>query len=145
EANYASALQKPLISILVTLLAFFLGVQIIGPVLGAFLDFLFFEGDATEYANALANATSHPEVKVPIFIMQGAGAILGLIILPLYLLRRQNRSLSQLSNNKVYLMPVLLVPAILIVFMGFNSIFIEWNQNVDLPDYYGFEKWARST
>jgi len=38
----------------------------------------------------------------------------------------------------------LLTFALVVIFMGFNSIFIEWNANLALPEAWsGFESWAR--
>lgn len=78
--------------------------------------------------------------------MQGFGALIGLILIPVLFLRKQGRPAVDLLNKPFYVQPALIVPLIVVAFMGVNAIFIEWNQNIDFPEFFsGFEKWAQTT
>jgi membrane protease YdiL (CAAX protease family) len=144
ESTPSNSLRRPVISVLLTLLSVFVGFQIIGPLIGWVVTFPFFDGTATEFSAALLDIGNNPEAKVPLLIMQGFAAIFGLVLVPLVLLKKQSRSFGDLSEDESwYLQPALMVPIIVVVSMGINSVFIEWNQGVDLPDWFGFETWAR--
>lgn len=139
------ALRKPLLSILITIVLVFVG-QLIGTLVGSLIAYPFFNGTPTEFVTAMRNAVAFPEFKTPLLIIQGAASVFGLIIFPAFLLNRQQRSIIELVGNKFYIQPALLVPMIVIVFMGVNSFFIEWNQNLQFPDFLsGFERWARAS
>src|SRR5699024_6536529 len=48
------------------------------------------------------------------------------------------------NNNHIISIPLLLTVFIVLAFMSVNSIFIQWNANLDLPDFLQpFESWAK--
>lgn len=146
EPHYPSALRHPLVSILLTLVIVFLGFQLIGPLIGSLIAYPFFPGTPEQFKDALLNTTQYPEFKIPLLIMQGFGALIGLILIPVLFLRKQGRPAVDLLNKPFYVQPALIVPLIVVAFMGVNAIFIEWNQNIDFPEFFsGFEKWAQTT
>lgn len=123
-----------------------LGFLIIGPMIGFFLATLFFDGSFLEFADAIASPSNHPEVKLPFFIMQGCATFLGLFVFPalharaVYGIRLRDLFAKGNTSTSTYLLTV----AIVIFFMGFNSVVIEWNANLSFPDFMaGFERWAR--
>ena len=72
--------------------------------------------------------------------MQAVGAVIGMVVIPFYFLRAQKRNLPDLFSTP-YAQPALIIAILVVVFMGFNSIFIKWNQDVNLP--YWIENWAK--
>jgi uncharacterized protein len=143
QLNQNNVFRHPLISILFTLLViFFVGFQIIGVFAGYFLGFAFFPGDAMEYLHAFENPTQsqYPEFRTSLLVTQGVGAFLGMVVAPYYFLRKQQRSLKDFFQTP-YLPPALIVPILVIVFMGFNGAIIKWNQEIYLP--FGMDEWAR--
>ena len=140
ETGLSNRLRHPLISILITLLFFFLGFQVIGPAIGAFIALPFYPGTETELMAALSDPTSDPALRVPLFIMQSTGVLVGMILLPWRLLRKQGRNLTDLFHTP-YFRPAIIVPILVVVFMGVNSIVIKWNENIVLP--FGMDDWAR--
>ncbi len=140
EVRPNNVLRTPLISILLTLLIFFLGFQFIGPAIGAVIGIPFYPGSESEYWKALENPLKNPDTKVTLLIMQACGAIIGLILMPYFLLRRQGRKLSDLFETP-HARPSIIVPVLVIVFMGVNAIAIHWNKDIQLP--FGVEEWAR--
>lgn len=146
ELEASSRQPHPLIIILVTLLAVFFGFQIVGPIIGFILSIPFYPGNMMELAEAIVNPVNNPELKLPLFIMQGFGTLTGLIIVPLILLKIFHQPFENLFQGSLFPQPILLTIAIVFTFMAVNSVFIEWNQKLDLPDFLsGFEEWAKST
>ena len=141
EIRPNNLLRTPLVSILLTLLIFFVGFQFLGPALGTVIGLLVYPGSESELWKALQNPFQNPDTKIILLLMQGCGALVGLILLPYYLLRRQQRWLSDFFHAP-HLRPVIIVPVLVIVFMGVNAIFIHWNKGIELP--FGAEDWART-
>jgi uncharacterized protein len=72
--------------------------------------------------------------------MQAFGAFIGMILIPYYFLKKQGRKLSSYFRLPP-IQPSLIIPVLVIVFMGVNAIFIRWNDQITLP--FGIEEWAR--
>jgi membrane protease YdiL (CAAX protease family) len=140
ETGLNNRWRHPLISILITLAFFFVGFQIIGPAIGAFIALPFFPGTETELMAALADPTSNPAMRLPLFIMQSVGVLVGMILLPWWLLRKQKRTIADLFHTP-HFRPAVIVPVLVVVFMGVNSIVIKWNADLTLP--FGMDEWAR--
>ncbi len=145
ESNSSKTLLHPFFSILLTLFLVMIGFQVIGPFLGALVGYLAYDGSATEYSAAIANIGKDPKLKIPLIIMQGVAAIFGLMLVPYYLLKKQKRNLTEFFQEESWhIQPALLIVVLVIVFMGVNSLLISWNQSIELPDWFGFNSWARN-
>ena len=137
--------RHPLVSLLLLLIIATLGFAIVGPMIGFLFALPFYPGSVIEFAEAVQQPLDHPELKVPLYIMQGFATLVGLIVGPALFMRSEGKSVmnffrDQTTNAGMLLLIVFLV----IVFMGFNSIVIEWNAKVHFPDFLqGFENWAR--
>jgi hypothetical protein len=133
----------PAIVIIVTLVAVMLGFQVIGPMIGFFVALPLYPGSLMEMTESLKAPMKDPDMKNTLYLMQGFGTLFGLILVPLYVLAKLHRSASALFKGQMYIQPLVMVVGIVMIFMMVNSVFIEWNQNITLPE--GIEKWARST
>lgn len=135
EPEIARRQSTPLTTILLVLVSVFLGFQIIGPLIGFFIALPFYPGNFMEMTQALPNPVGHPEMKVPLFIMQGCATFFGLIVVPVILIRilRSRAYISGLFQGAIFPQTALITIALVFVFTGVNSIFIEWNQNVHFP------------
>ncbi len=122
-----------------------LGFVIVGPIVGLFVALPFYDGGMLELTQALQPPFDDPGLKIPLYVMQGCATAIGLIATPAVYLSTRQRSLGNLfANRKVDFVPVLITIMVVIVFMGVNSIFIEWNAKVNFPEFAkGFEEWAR--
>lgn len=79
-------------------------------------------------------------------IMNACVALGAFIIAPLaYLFIIEKKKLSVFFNdNQKMALPLILTIFIVIAFMSVNSVFIEWNANLQLPEYLkSFEVWAQ--
>jgi membrane protease YdiL (CAAX protease family) len=116
----------------------------VGPLIGFFIALPFYEGDMLQLAEAIQQPMSHPEIKIPLYIIQGTATVFGLIVAPAFFLMSQRRSLGGLFQNSVEWIPALITAVVVIIFMVVNSVFIEWNSTMNFPDFAkGFESWAR--
>jgi len=95
----------------------------------------------------MVNPYENSDLKAPLFVTQGFATLVGTVITPLaYLYIVEKKTFFIFFKKNVSLIPILLSVVIVITFMGFNSLIIEWNANLEFPEFLsGFEKWARQT
>ena len=102
-------------------------------------------GGLSVFESIQTNPTGYPEARTPLLIMQGLSALGAFIIAP-YLFIRFNLYMkfgSFLRFN--YIQGCLLTLLILFCFMMVNSVVIQWNAQVQFPDFMsGFEAWAQA-
>lgn len=136
--------RHPVINLIIILLMVALGFIIVGPIIGFIIALPFFDGSIIELTEAIQNPLKHPEVKMPLYIIQACATVVGLIVAPAFFLMRERRSLADLFTSRVPFIPLLATVLIVIVFMAVNSVFIEWNAGLDFPAFADeFERWAR--
>jgi uncharacterized protein len=138
--------RHPIINLIIIFLMVGLGFVFVGPTIGFIAALPFYEGEATELLAAIQQPLENPGVKIPLYIIQGFATATGLIVAPAFFLARQRRSLKEFfAHQKVAWIPALLTGIVVIVFMAVNSIFIEWNAELNFPDFANeFENWARA-
>ena len=138
---------SPFQSLLLIILISFTGFLFIGPFIGLIFSLPFFEGSIMDLVKSQVDPIGNPAMKLPILITQGTATLIGFIIFP-YIYGKQilNLHTSQMFGNTIPSPVIILLTfTIVVVFMGFNSIFIEWNANFTLPESMsGFENWARN-
>lgn len=122
-----------------------LGFFIIGSLVGVLFAIPFVEGGVNGLLEFAADPTSDPSYQLPLLVMQGVASFTGLVVIPLIFLKAREKSLSgRLSSNHSEWIVYLLTFAGVIMFMGVNSIVIDWNSSVSFPEFMkGFEEWAR--
>ena len=137
--------RHPVINIIVILLMVGLGFIIVGPIIGFFIALPFYDGSMIQLAEAIQNPLDHPDIKIPLYIIQGSATFVGLIVAPALFLTREQRSLADFFNTRgVQIIPILTTIFVIIIFMAVNSVFIEWNLKFNFPDFANeFENWAR--
>jgi membrane protease YdiL (CAAX protease family) len=137
---------NPVISIFITLVVVLVGFQLIGPFIGFFVAIPFYPGPVLQMVEDLKQPMAHPEMRLTLMIMQGFGTLIGLIIIPAMLLRRQGIAAVDFFKRPVYLQGLVLVIFIVMSFIVVDSVIAEWNQTIDFPEWLSsFEKWARAT
>lgn len=139
--------QRPAwLSIIFIFLTAMLGFVIIGPMIGFMLSIPFIEGGLLSFQSKIANPIAHPELRIPLFIIQGSATFFGLILIPALYIRgiEKKNPLILFKNKPVYLQSIIITTLVVILFMIPNTFFIEWNSNLSMPDFLkGFESWAR--
>lgn len=136
--------RPPFINLIFILLIVGLGFIVVGPFIGFFLALPFYGGTMEELLNAMQQPND-PALKTPLYIIQGAATFVGLILAPaLYLAGRQKSIATFFNDKKTDALPVIITAFVVIVFMGVNSVFVEWNANFRFPEFArDFELWAR--
>jgi membrane protease YdiL (CAAX protease family) len=137
--------KHPVINLIVILLMVGLGFIIVGPIIGFFIALPFYDGSMVDFAEAIQRPMEHPDLKVPLYIIQASATVVGLILAPAFYLARRRKSLGIFfRRNGLALLPVVVTAVVVVVFMAVNSVFIEWNSALDFPEFANdFERWAR--
>jgi membrane protease YdiL (CAAX protease family) len=137
--------RHPALTLLLIVSVVFLGFYIVGPLIGFVLSLPFYPGDIESYQTAITHITEHPEIKIPLFIMQGCATFIGLIVGPSLLLNAEGKRLGIFFQDRGFkILPIVLTTLVVIVFTAVNSVFIEWNASVTFPEIFkSIEVWAR--
>ncbi|HEY0744547.1 MAG TPA: CPBP family intramembrane glutamic endopeptidase [Chryseosolibacter sp.] len=137
--------RHPVITLLLILSIVGIGFIFVGPFIGFFAALPFYPGSMLEMTEAIQDPVNHPELKIPLYIMQGFATLIGLIVGPALFLARDGKPVSLFfKNGKAEFLPIIITIIVVIVFMVVNSIFIEWNSTVNFPSFLDdFERWAR--
>ncbi len=137
--------RHPVINLIVILLLVGLGFVIVGPIIGFFIALPFYDGGIIKLTEAIEHPMNNPDIKIPLYIIQGCATFVGLIVAPAVYLKREQKSLKDLFNpQRLAWIPILITAFVVIIFMAVNSVFIEWNAEFNFPDFAkGFENWAR--
>jgi membrane protease YdiL (CAAX protease family) len=135
----------PLGSIIFTLVLSAVAFQFIGPFIGFFVAAPFYPAPMTEMIQHLATPYDYPALKTTLLIMQGIGAIFGLIIVPaLFIKKSQNLSVNVFFQRPFYLTGAIMVVCIVLTFLVVDSPIATWNESLKFPEWMSsFEEWAR--
>jgi membrane protease YdiL (CAAX protease family) len=138
--------RHPLISVILILFTMAIGFIVIGPLLGFLIALPFYDGTIFELTEKITNPINHPEIRMPLMIIQGGATLFGLILIPflyLFSIERVN-PIQWLTSKTTSWLIILVTAAIVLSFMATNSIFIEWNATFTFPEFLkDFEHWAR--
>lgn len=136
--------RNPILSVFLILCVVFIGFYIIGPIVGFFASLVFYEGSMVDFVQKITNPLQHPELRIPILVMQGFATLVGLILIPwLYLHSKEHVNPLQWVKKSSGLLVGVVVLAV-IAFMVPNSLIIEWNATFTFPDFMKeFGAWAR--
>jgi membrane protease YdiL (CAAX protease family) len=139
--------RRAWISAVMIMIVTLIGFYFIGPLIGFLIVMPFVEISFMDFMQQLATPLDHPEVKIPYFIIQGSATFVGLVLIPFFYARGIEKInpltfFSGKINGKI----LLLTAGIIIFFMGFNSVVIDWNSKITFPEFLkDFEMWARRT
>lgn len=139
--------QRPAwFSIILILITATLGFVVIGPLIGFLVAMPFYDGTIFDLTTSLSDPTAHPEIRLPVLIMQGCATLIGLIIIPMLYVGaiEKTNALAWITEKSTSVVIVAVTTAIVISFMALDSVFIEWNANFIFPDFLKeFGDWAR--
>ncbi len=140
---YKNPALSAFLAFLVTILTF----AVIGPFIGFIIGIIIFDGSATTFLAGLSDNAASEDYKIPLLVFQGCASLFGLFVLPaIYLKAAEKIHPKSLFCKRLTLLPWILAGLVTLTFMPVNSIFIEWNANIDFPEFMNeFERWARET
>lgn len=147
NSNPLSAHDKSPWILLLSLIGITLGgVLLIGPVLAYIAGILISGVGFQEIQNILTNPPAYPEQQSMILIINGIASISGFIIAPLifyYTLIKGNLIKDFIDLPSNIISTILVTILIVFSFMIVNTVFIEWNAGIKLPESLaGVEAWA---
>lgn len=137
--------QNPWIMLVVLVLLTIGGVFLIGNVL-AIITAIIMTGSLTQVMEIVSNPSAYPEQKTMVLMMQGVASFGGFIITPLifyYMMVKGSilKDYFKLSPNVTTSIVITII--MVFSFMIVNTIFIDWNANLQLPEVFsGLERWA---
>ena len=123
------------------------GFLLVGPMIGMLFAIPFMEGSIFSLLEMMQSPAGHPELKLPLYIIQGTSTFIGLIVGPsiFFLINKKESAKVLFNEKKVLPIALLLTGVVVIFFMIPNSAIIEWNANLEFPSWFeSFERWARS-
>ncbi len=137
-------IARPMKSLTLILLLTVWG-SIAGRYLATLLYLPFFSGTEQDLLGAISDVRNHPDLKMALYGILAGATIGGTLISPVIYLRMCKRSISNLfGKRRLEIIPILILSLIVVAFMVVNSIFIEWNTNLEFPSFLkGFEDWSR--
>jgi hypothetical protein len=135
---------NPAISVVLILLLMGSGLAA-GAYIAALIYLPFYNGSEPELMNALADAQNHPELERVLYGIHAGATLGGLFIAPLVFLKVCRRSISNFfAEQRLEVVPAIVVCVMVIILMVVNSIVIDWNSNLEFPSFLKeFEHWAR--
>jgi membrane protease YdiL (CAAX protease family) len=122
------------------------GVFFIGQLMAFGVAFMMSGVGMNELVAILTNPTDYPEERMMVLVYQGTASLGGFVIAPLifyYTLVQGNimQDFLQLPQNALKILSIAI--AMTFSFMVVNTVFIEWNASLKLPESLtGFEQWA---
>lgn len=125
---------SPWRSLLLLIIYFFCGL-FIGQFVAVLLCMAIF-GLGFAETSQIAGALQHPQSRNILFVLQFFSAVGGFIVGPLlYLYHYERQRLPGLINKRGRaIIPLILLVLVTLSFMMVNSILIEWNANITLPE-----------
>lgn len=138
--------QKPWIMLLALIGISLGGLLLIGQVLALLSAMIMTSGGLKDIQQILVNPMAYPEQRTAILIMQGMSSVGGFIIAPLifYYVMVKGNILKDFFRWSQGTLNLLLITIVMVFsFMIVNTVFIEWNASISLPEFMsGFEIWA---
>jgi membrane protease YdiL (CAAX protease family) len=137
--------RHPLYEIFVLVIFVLIGL-FVGYFIGVMIVLVMLGFDINTFQTLLTNPTANPDAWYIIMILQAIPALGAFVIAPLIFTQTfANKPFGSLNSNKqVWLIPALLSAFVIIAFMPFNALFIEWNNKMDLPGWLeGVEQWMQ--
>ncbi|MDQ3394934.1 MAG: CPBP family intramembrane metalloprotease [Bacteroidota bacterium] len=144
DKTHSFSVSKPWGSFFILLFFVFCGL-FVGQLIGLVLVMLLFDFTLASLQDVILDATNHPEAKIPVFVIQTFTALGAFIIAPLLFMKiwlKKPASVFSVStpiSSSIFIITFLIV----ISFMFVNSLFVEWNAQLTLPEFMKpFENWA---
>ena len=137
--------RSPLFSFVIIIVFALVGL-FIGIFAGQVTVLPFYDFDINKAMNFLANPIGDETGRTPLLLVQGVTSLFAFILAPLlYLYYYERKSRGKYLSTASPLWPALLLTVLISqAFMFVNSPIIEWNMNIDFPDFMSsFESYAQ--
>ena len=115
--------------------------------LGMIMLLPFYDFDLQIVTAMLGKPTAYPEAKIPMLVLLGVSAIGTFILTPAWVVHKYAKiELKKfLIIPKFYFKAALITIVMVISFAGVNTVIIEWNKALQLPNFLSeFEHYAQA-
>ncbi|GAB3327431.1 CPBP family intramembrane metalloprotease [Marivirga atlantica] len=137
--------KNPWVS-LITFVLLFIAANVLGQLIGVVAAILVAQVPLAEAMTVFEPPYAN-DTKAVIYTAQGISHLLGFTGFALFFIKVvDDQRLTMYFNRKRFTAKqALVVAALTFCFMIFNSVVIDWNMNIEFPDFMrGFENWARN-
>jgi membrane protease YdiL (CAAX protease family) len=109
-----------------------IGFQFIAPLFAI----PFYEFDVMKTFEVISHPADYESSRIPLLMVQGVISIGTFILIPWWIIKKYLKiPLAEFFSTDIQSqLPLVLTIAIVFVFMGVNSFFIEWNMGMQLPE-----------
>lgn len=117
----------------------------VGQSLGLLATSLIFNFGIDALQDFIIDADSHPQARIAMYVLQGFTALGAFVVAPLLFMKVWAKRPPSVFFSNPSILPVIYIITFFIVisFMFVNSLFIEWNAQLTLPEFLKpFEEWA---
>ncbi|MEQ9307199.1 MAG: CPBP family intramembrane glutamic endopeptidase [Marinoscillum sp.] len=100
-----------------------------------------------EIVTLFSNPSATEDARLPLMLMQGVTSLGAFVLAPILFIKFHLKLPLKpfFEIPKQATRPVFMTIVVLFCFMVANSIVIEWNQNINIPEFLSwFEEWAQS-
>ncbi|MCB0497120.1 MAG: CPBP family intramembrane metalloprotease [Cyclobacteriaceae bacterium] len=123
--------------LIITVVSSFVGFQLIGGFIGILAVLPFYEGGIMDFMTAMGDPLSHPDIRMPILVIQGIGSAFGMIFIPWLIYTKIFKFELNFGQTRAEVQPLILTFLLVLFFMAVNSPVVEWNQSIKLPSFLG--------
>jgi uncharacterized protein len=136
--------EKPVWLVLLLVIIGSAAGMLMGSAIGMGIASLIYAGEG-DILTSMMNPADEA-MRVPLLVVQGITSLGGFLIAPHFIWRAlRKKDFSYFQSSPLQIGSLLLVIVIVISFAITDSAIIEWNQNIQFPDFLkSFEEWARS-
>ncbi|MEQ6120811.1 CPBP family intramembrane glutamic endopeptidase [Reichenbachiella sp. MALMAid0571] len=127
--------KNPWVSLLIIVLLSF-GTALVSPLLFSYLVSLAVGADYSDVTSAFSQPDLFPHLKGALLTVQFLTSLSAFVLVPLYFIWQYEDRMFQLYFRFDNINPVAALTTSLLVlaFMVVNSVFIEWNMNIEFPE-----------
>lgn len=135
--------EKPAWLVLVLVALGSLVGLLIGSAIGMGIGSLIYSGEGDFLLEAVNPTDEH--MRVPLLVAQGIISLSGFLIAPYFVWKTlRKKDISYFKGSPLHIGSLMLVLLVVVSFAVADSAVIEWNQNMQFPDFLkSFETWAR--
>jgi uncharacterized protein len=118
--------------------------MLMGSAIGVGIASLLYSGEG-DILTSMMNPADEA-MRVPLLVIQGMTSLGGFLIAPYFIWNAlRKKDFFYFNNSPLQVSSLLLAIVIVISFAITDSAIIEWNQNIQFPDFLkSFEEWARA-
>lgn len=129
--------QRSPLSLLLLIIILSLGTYILSPAIFMAIGVGILGISPQEFLGKISMSEPEPAIQIALVLIQGASAILSFIVVPaIFISKLEYKGLKDYFHSKnISIGPIFLAACLTFSLMVVNSLLIEWNMNIEFPDF----------